>query len=383
MSRARPFRLAVELSGAGVHPAAWRLPHADAGQVFTAPYWVRLARHAERAGATLVVLDDTSAPVRQQPGALVGGLDAIGVASLLGPVTTRVGLTPVVPVTYLEPFHVGKAVQTVDHVSLGRGAVQVGIAAPADTPGADDVARRYDERTPRGVDAAWREAEDVLEVVTRLWDSWEDDAIVLDEAADRYLDRDKVHAIEFAGEFFSVHGASITPRSPQGRPVVVLRGDDPHALAVAARRADVLRLAVDDRTPVRVDEVRTAVADAGRDPATVTVLLDVDVLLGGVDSEAGARLRALDDLARRTPTSTELVGGLLGVADGLVDLVARTGADGVTVRSLAHATDLPLLADGVAPLLRDRGLLVEPAAAGTLRDALGLARPASRYATTR
>jgi alkanesulfonate monooxygenase SsuD/methylene tetrahydromethanopterin reductase-like flavin-dependent oxidoreductase (luciferase family) len=383
MSRARPFRLAVELSGAGVHPAAWRLPHADAGQVFTAPYWVRLVRHAERAGATLVVLDDTSAPVREQPGTLVGGLDAVGVASLLGPVTTRTGLAPVVPVTYLEPFHVGKAVQTIDHVSLGRGAVQVAVAAPAGTAGADDEARRYDERTPRDVEAAWREADDVLEVVTRLWDSWEDDAIVLDEAADRYIDRDKVHAIEFSGEFFSVHGASITPRSPQGRPVVVLRGDDPHALALAARRADVIRVAVDDRTTARVDAVRAAVADAGRDPSTVTVLVDADVLLGAVDSEAGARLRALDDLTRRPAAVIELVGGVLGVADGIVDLVARTGADGVTVRSLAHATDLPLLADGVAPLLRDRGLLVEPGPTGTLRDTLGLARPASRYATTR
>jgi alkanesulfonate monooxygenase SsuD/methylene tetrahydromethanopterin reductase-like flavin-dependent oxidoreductase (luciferase family) len=382
MSRARPFRLAVELSGAGAHPAAWRLPHADAGHVFTAPYWVGLARQAERAGATLVVLDDTSAPVRDQPGALVGGLDAVGVASLLGPVTTRVGLAPVVPVTYLEPFHVGKAVQTVDHVSLGRGAVQIGIAAPAGAPGADDEARRYDERTPRDVDAAWREADDVLEVVTRLWDSWEDDAIVLDEGADRYIDRDRVHAIGFSGEFFSVHGASITPRSPQGRPVVVLRGDDPHALDLAARRADVVRVAVDDRSPERVTAVRAAVADAGRDPAEVTVLVDADVLLGSVDSEAGARLRALDGFTRRTPSATELIGGVLGVADGLVDLVARTGADGVVVRSLAHATDLPLLADAVAPLLRDRGLLVEPGPTGTLRDALGLVRPASRYATT-
>ncbi|MEZ0447143.1 LLM class flavin-dependent oxidoreductase [Cellulomonas sp. ICMP 17802] len=361
LTHRRPFPVAVELTAAGRHPAAWRLNPTDP---FAAQHWVRLARAAEAAGAALVILDDSAAPPVERPGALVGSLDAVGVAALLGPLTERVGLAPVVPVTYREPFHVGKEIQTIDHVSLGRGAVQVDGAAPADASSAGAEALRYDERVPRDLAALWREADDVLEVLGRLWDSWEDDAIVLDAETDRYIDRDRVHAIEFEGEFFSVQGASITPRSPQGRPVVILRGDEPHARAVAARRADIVRVADEATVPL----VRAAAADEGRE---VIVLLDVDVLLGTTDDDARARHEALDALE---PWATDAVVAGTGTAAAVLqDLVDRSGADGLTLRPLALATDLPLL-----------GQVLAPAAPGTtLRDSLGLPRPASRYAAAR
>ncbi|MET0788151.1 MAG: LLM class flavin-dependent oxidoreductase [Cellulomonas sp.] len=361
MTTSETFPVAIELTAAGRHPAAWRLSPTDP---FAAQHWVRLARAAADAGATLVILDDTAAPPVERPGALVGSLDAVGVAALLGPLTHTIGLAPVVPVTYREPFHVGKEIQTLDHVSLGRGAVQVDVAAPAGDSRAGAEALRYDERVPRDLAALWREADDVLEVLGRLWDSWEDDAIVLDAENDRYIDRDRVHAIEFEGEFFSVRGASITPRSPQGRPVVILRGDEPHAREVAARRADVVRVADEAAVPL----VRAAAATAGRG---VIVLLDVDVLLGTSDDDARARLEALDALE---PWSTDaVVAGPTTAAATLRDLVDRSGADGLTLRPLALATDLPLLA----------GVLRAGPSGGTLRDSLGLPRPVSRYAAAR
>lgn len=357
----RPFPVAIELTAAGRHPAAWRLSPTDP---FSAQHWVRLARAAEDAGATLVILDDSAAPPVERPGVLVGSLDAVGVAALLGPLTESVGLAPVVPVTYREPFHVGKEIQTVDHVSLGRAAVQVDVAAPAGDSRAGAEALRYDERVPRDLAALWREADDVLEVLGRLWDSWEDDAIVLDAESDRYIDRDRIHAIEFEGEFFSVQGASITPRSPQGRPVVIVRGDEPHARRVAARRADVVRVADEATVPL----VRAAAAEAGRE---VIVLLDVDVLLGASDDDARARHEALDALE---PWATDaVVAGVGTAAAALRDLVDRSGADGLTIRPLALTSDLPFLAAALDT--GDRGQ--------TLRDSLGLPRPASRYATAR
>jgi len=350
------FPVAVELSAAGRHPAAWRLSPTDP---FAAQHWVRLARAAEGAGATLVILDDSAAPPVERHGALVGSLDAVGVAALLGPLTASVGLAPVVPVTYREPFHVGKEIQTIDHVSLGRGAVEVVVATPGDAA----EALRYDERVPRDLVDLWREADDVLEVLGRLWDSWEDDAIILDAENDRYIDRDRVHAVEFVGDFFSVQGASITPRSPQGRPVVIVRGDEPHARGVAARRADVVRVADEAAVPL----VRAAAAAEGRD---VIVLLDVDILLGASDEDARARLAALDAL-EPWPTDA-IVAGTEAAATALRELVGRSGVDGLTLRPLALAADLPLLTEVITPLTGE-----------TLRDALGLPRPASRYATAR
>lgn len=355
------FPVAVELTAAGLHPAAWRLHPTDP---FAAQHWVRLARAAESAGATFVIVDDSAAPPVERPGALVGGLDAVGVAALLGPLTDRVGLAPVVPVTYREPFHVGKEIQTIDHVSLGRAAVQVDVAAPAGDSGAGAEALRYDERVPRDVAALWREADDVLEVLGRLWDSWEDDAIVLDAEHDRYIDRTRVHAIEFSGEFFSVQGASITPRSPQGRPVVIVRGDEPHAREVAARRADIVRVADEATVPL----VRAAAAEAGRE---VIVLLDVDVLLGTSDDDARARLAALDALE---PWTTDaIVAGPQTASTTLAALVESSGADGLTIRPLALASDLPLLGAAITPVEQRT----------SLRDSLGLPRPTSRYAAAR
>ena len=349
------FHLAVELTPAGLHPAAWRLPSEDAAGAFTARHWLRRAHAAEQAGASLVIIDDSAAPPAERPGRFAGSLDAVGIAALLGPLTSGIGLAPVVPVTYREPFHVGKEIQTLDHVSLGRGAVQVDVAAPALDPRSGAEALRYDERVPRELPALWREAEDTIEVLERLWDSWEDDAIILDAVGDRYIDRDKVHAIEFTGEFFSVHGASITPRSPQGRPVVVLRGDEPHELAVASRRADVIRV----RTPESAAAVRAVVSDA------VTVLLDVDVLVAPSDAEAD-ELRAALDAFEPWSWDGVLVGGPATVATALTRLADL--ADGVTVRPVAG--DAALLA-GLLPVVETRG---------TLRETLGLPRPTSRYA---
>ncbi|WP_028045288.1 LLM class flavin-dependent oxidoreductase [Cellulomonas sp. URHE0023] len=352
------FHLAVELTPAGLHPAAWRLPSEDASGAFTARHWLTRAHAAERAGASLVFVDDSATPPLERPGRFVGSLDAVGVAALLGPLTSGIGLAPVVPVTYREPFHVGKEIQTLDHVSLGRGAVQIDVATSALDPRSGTEALRYDERVPRELPALWREAEDTIEVLERLWDSWEDDAIILDEVNDRYIDREKVHAIEFTGEFFSVHGASITPRSPQGRPVVVVRADEPHELEVAARRAQVIRV----RTPEAAAAVRASAPD------TVTVLLDVAVLVAPTDRAADEQRRALDAFE---PWSWEgvVVGGPDTVATALTGLAAA--ADGVTVRPVAG--DAALLA----------GLLPLAPTGPTLRETLGLPRPTSRYAAAR
>lgn len=351
------IHLAVELTPAGLHPAAWRLPSQDAPGAFTAQHWIDRARDAERAGASLVIVDDSAAPPVERAGRFVGSLDALGVTALLGPLTSGIGLAPVVPVTYREPFHVGKEIQTLDHVSLGRGAVQVDVAAPALDPRSGAEALRYDERVPRELPALWREADETIEVITRLWDSWEDDAIVLDEATDRYIDRDKIHAIEFSGEFFSVHGASITPRSPQGQPVVVIRGDEALEREVAVRRADVVRV----RTLEAADAVRAEAPDA-------IVLLDVAVLVAETDAAAAALREALDAFE---PWSWDgvVVGGPATVAAELTRLAQDV--DGVTVRPVAG---------GVALLA---GHLPVAETFATLRETFGLPRPASRYAATR
>ncbi|MGY1643956.1 LLM class flavin-dependent oxidoreductase [Geodermatophilus sp. SYSU D00703] len=364
--------LGVELSDAGASPAAWRLPAADPARLLDPARWVELVGTAERGGLDLALFPDALG-VQDADGGVRGRLDALLTACRVAPPTSGIGLVPTVTSTHTEPFHVGRAVQTLDWVSRGRAGWEVAVSR---TP---VEAALFGRRAAEPDEELWAEADDVAEVVARLADSWEDDAEIRDVATGRFVDRDKIHAIDFRGPRFSVVGASITPRSPQGRPPVVVRADSPAALRFAARRADVVRVAAPGVSAVAAlaTEVRALVAAAGRDPRQVAVLADVVAWLG---PDAADRRDRLSVVSPWDPGTVEHVGD----ADALADLIAvwTTAVDGVVVRPAVLPVDLDALVDDVVPLLRERGLRPAGPPGPTLRDTLGLARPAGRYATT-
>jgi len=220
--------------------------------------------------------------------------------------------------------------------------------------------------------------------VVRLWDSWEDDAVIRDATTGRYVDRDKLHYIDFAGEFFSVKGPSITPRPPQGHPLVVLRADEEEALPVAARWADVVRISAQGLPEAAAarERVRSAVADAGRDPEDVTVLLDVEVHLAADRHRARRDVAELDALAgaELPASSVRVLGPATDLADLIGSAVRTRAADGVTLVPLVLPADLDAVAAQAVPLLAGRGLLRTGRAGGSLRARFGLSRPANHFA---
>ena len=365
--------LAVEVSGAGRHPAAWRRPDARPEELLTAAYHVELVRLA--AGADFVAVPDSLVPPSADPDLVPLRLDAVAIAARVAPVVPGAGLVPGVTVTHTEPFHISKAIATLDLVSAGgAGWEPVVSRTPAE-------AELFGRKPAAPAAELWREAADVVEVVVRLWDSWEDDAVIRDVAGGRYVDRDKLHYIDFTGEFFSVKGPSITPRSPQAHPLVVLRGDEPGALQVAAARADVVRIAAADLAAAHTarERVRAVVAAADRDPDDVAVLLDVEVLL---DSDTAGARRALDELdAHREFAASSL--RVVDTADALVDVIAEAAsggaADGITAVPLALPSGLQAIAADVVPRLADRGLRTPVPLRATLRDRFGLPRPANQF----
>uniref|UniRef100_UPI0015F0A49E LLM class flavin-dependent oxidoreductase n=1 Tax=Pseudonocardia pini TaxID=2758030 RepID=UPI0015F0A49E len=251
-----PLHLAVALDGAGWHPAAWRDPGARPDLLFTARYWAALVRAAERGLLDLVTFEDGFG--LQTGDHLVAGdrrtdqvrgrLDAELVAAFVAPLTRHVGLVPTVTTTHTEPFHVASAISTLDHDSRGRAGWRVQTSARADEAAhfgrrTLPEIRRETLNTPETaavVEELFAEAADAVEVVRRLWDSWEDDAEIRDAATHRFLDRDKVHAIDFTGPFFAVKGPGIVPRPPQGQPLVVALAHARTAYELAARAADVV-----------------------------------------------------------------------------------------------------------------------------------------------
>ncbi|WP_224390814.1 LLM class flavin-dependent oxidoreductase [Pseudonocardia sp. ICBG1293] len=372
------LHLAVELGAAGRHPGAWRLGGADPARLFTAAYHLDLVRTAARGGLDLVALPDSLQPPGADPASSPGTLDAVAVAARVAPAVPGIGVVPAVTVTHTEPFHLSKAVATLDFVSTGRAGWHPEVSR---TQAEADLFGRA--RADRDAASLWREAGEVIEVAARLWDSWEDDAEIRAAATGRFVDRDRLHHIDFTGEFFSVTGPSITPRPPQGQPLTVLRGDEAEALATVGRYADVVRVAADSVAAAAEarDRVRGAVAEAGRDPEQVTVLLDVETLLG---DDAAARLRELDALAPAgadpAPATLRHVGAPAELAALLRDAAEERAADGFVLVPLALPSGVGEIVDGLLPALGD---VWTPAPYdGTLRDRFGLARPVDRYART-
>ena len=165
------------------------------------------------------------------------GFDAVKYASWLGPLTSRLGIVPEVRATHLEPFHLATASATLDYTARARAGLAVGISStPAE-------AALFGRRDPVPAPLAWAEAASVIDVIRRLWDSWDDDAIIRDRTTDRYIDRDRLHYIEAklqdsTGHDYSVLGPSITPRPPQGHPPIIVRAGAGNEAARAA--ADIV-----------------------------------------------------------------------------------------------------------------------------------------------
>ncbi|MFX0572973.1 LLM class flavin-dependent oxidoreductase [Nocardia nepalensis] len=366
--------LAIELDGTGAHPASWRRRDSRAEDLFTGGYWVDAITAAEKAGVDAVFVPDSFGLQPGGPGVTRGVLDAIAISARVAAATHRIGLLPQAPVTHTEPFHLAKAIQSLDFASLGRAGWEVTVSE------GPEQAAAFGRKPAQAPAALWQEADEAIEVVTRLWDSWEDDAEIRDVRTGRFIDRDKLHYIDFTGEHFSVQGPSITPRSPQGQPIVAVRAEDAASSAVAARRADLIRIAATDlgSAHVRRAALRTAILAADRDPDAVQVLLDIDIHLADTTAAAQAELAQLDQWAPITTPGPAPRLRHIGTAESLRELLSAVAeaeaADGVVLRPLAAPAALQHLLGTPSA----RILAADPGP--TLRARLGLPRPASRYA---
>jgi alkanesulfonate monooxygenase SsuD/methylene tetrahydromethanopterin reductase-like flavin-dependent oxidoreductase (luciferase family) len=393
-----PLHLAVALDGAGWHPAAWREPDAQPQRLFTDGYWSELAQQAESGLLDFLTIEDglsLQSGDHLQPDSRTdrvrGRLDAVLIAARVAPVTRHIGFVPTAITTHTEPFHLSKAIATLDYVSTGRAGIRVKVAARADE--AAHFGRRESPPLPAGrladpdlqrlIASHFDEAADYVEVLRRLWDSWEDDAEIRDAATGRFIDRDKLHYIDFEGRWFSVKGPSITPRPPQGQPIVAALGHATVPYQLIARSADVGFVTPRDAAHAAaiVAEIRAGQDRAARAGETVHVFGDVVVFLDDTETAAVARKRRLDDRAGTGYSSDAHL--YVGTAEGLADLLQDWQAAGLSGFRLRPATvphDLTQITGRLVPELQGRGLFRTSYEAGTLRGLLGLGRPASRYA---
>ena len=395
---ATSLHLAVALDGTGWHPASWREQVARPRDLFTARYWADLVIEAERGLLDFVTFEDglglQSSHYNELDGRtdqVRGRLDAVLTAARIAPLTRHIGLVPTVIATHTEPFHISKAIATLDYVSTGRAGLRVQISARPHE--ADHFGRRTlpplslrELQTPAGqeqVTDLFDEAADYVEVVRRLWDSWEDDAEIRDAATGRFIDRDKLHYIDFQGKYFSVKGPSITPRPPQGQPLVTALAHQTVPYRLVARQADIGYVTPQDAEHARaiVAEIRAEQETAGRAGEPLHVFGDLVVFLDDEQTVAEDRRARLDALAGEPYTSDARIfaGTPAQLADVLQELAAQ-GLSGFRLRPAVAGHDLPAITRGLVPELQRRGVFRTAYEADTLRGLLGLPRPANRYA---
>jgi alkanesulfonate monooxygenase SsuD/methylene tetrahydromethanopterin reductase-like flavin-dependent oxidoreductase (luciferase family) len=390
--------IGVALDGAGYHPQAWRDPSAQPDRLFSARYWAQLAQIAERGLLDFLTIEDSFGMQSSRFGRpdertdqVRGRLDAVMIASMMAPVTEHIGLIPTAVPTHTEPFHIASAISTLDHISHGRAGWRPQISTRADE--AAHVGLRevppFDRTQPddpaRAAFAAelFDDAADAVEVARRLWDSWEDDAIIRDAPTGRFVDRDKLHYIDFVGEHFSVKGPSIVPRPPQGQPVVAALAHSTVPFRFAARAADIAFVTPSDTGDVArwISDVRAAEQFVGRAGTPLRVFGETVVFLAATVDEAQARKAHLDELDNWPYRSDAAI--FVGTPAGLADeLLAWTdaGIEGFRLRPAVIGHDLEAIVDGLVPELQSRSRFRTGYEPGTLRARLGLPVAANRYA---
>ncbi len=420
----------------GYHEAAWRVVDGDARNVLGLPYYADIARIAERGLMDSIFLADNIAIAEYRATHLPQTqFDPISVLSALAAVTSRIGLIGTGSTTYSKPWELARRFATLDHLSDGRAGWNI-VTTVTPLAAAAFGEKFHPEHADR-----YAHAQEFVEAVTRVWDSWEDDAVVGDRERGVWADRAKLHAPRFHGRYYDVDGVMPFPRSPQGHPVLVQAGQSAAGIALAARYAEVVfsgPLSLEAAVAFRAD-LHAQAAAVGRKPSAVLVLPALMVTLGGTEAEARVRAKRLEDLsspefrwqnalytagldpdafdpdeplptrlwteqsspssraeqlfaaARARPEAslrevaqqvssgagaTHFVGTPGQLADHVIAWQDAGAVDGFTIMGSTLPHELTTFVDHVVPILQHRGRFRTEYAGPTLRDQLGLERPA-------
>lgn len=307
MSR-RELHLNLFVYPGGHHEAAWRYDGSEPGRILDIRFYQDLARRAEAAAFDGIFFADGPALADNVRYASRFRLEPFTWLSAIAAVTERIGLIATASTTYTEPYNLARLFASLDHLSGGRAGwniVTTGAPQAAQNFGLDAHpvhAERYDR------------AREFLDVVTKLWDSWEDEALVADPESGLFADTERIHPIDHAGPRLKVRGPLNTPRTPQGRPVYVQAGSSEDGRAFAARHAEAVFTAhqtLGNGQDFYAD-LKKRVARAGRDPEKVLVLPGISPFIASTESAARALHDEFNELTQ-PEYSLQLLHRILGV----------------------------------------------------------------------
>jgi FMN-dependent oxidoreductase (nitrilotriacetate monooxygenase family) len=426
---------------ASIHTAGWRYPGAFTDANFNFAHQRRFAETLERGCFDALFMADHLALMNMPMSALmrsatVTSFDPMTLLPALAAVTEHIGLMATASTTYNDPYHIARKFASLDHLSGGRAGWNLVTSANP------DEARNFGKEQHLEHDERYRRGREFYDVVTGLWDSWADDAFLRDAESGLYFDPEKLHPLDHRGKYFRVQGALNVARPIQGWPVIVQAGASEAGRQLAAETAEVVFGSSRDIGSGReyYSDVKGRMAVLGREPDHLKILPGCFVVIGDSVAEAGRKKQRLDSLVHPDSgiaTLSVLLGADVSTypLDGALPeippsnasqssrqkLVELAAVEGLTVRQLAQRVSgsfgvlemvgtassiademeawldaeacdgfnimFPYLPQGldefvdlVVPELQRRGIFRKRYEGKTLRQNLGLPRPANRRA---
>ncbi|MBV7482943.1 LLM class flavin-dependent oxidoreductase [Bordetella sp. BOR01] len=436
---ARQLKLGAFLMQTGHHIAAWRLPQAQADAGTNFGHYAELARKAEAAKFDAIFFAD-SVGVRSSNlsfmarTARADQLEPLTVLPALAAVTRHIGLIATASTTFNEPYNLARKFATLDLISGGRAGWNLV------TSSSEVEAQNFNYDKHPAHEVRYERAAEFHDVVTGLWDTWEEDALLRDKDSGIFYDVDKLHVLNHKGKHFSVRGPLNVARSPQGRPVVVQAGASEAGRELAGRTAEVIFVAHQTFGEAQAfyADIKQRAVQHGRDPDDVKIMPGIFPVVGQTLAQAEekfehlqerihpvvgvsllssmigfdlspypvdgpipelpetnggkSRQQLLVDLARRENLTIrqlylkisgarghqQIVGTPCQIADQLQQWFEEGGADGFNIMSPWLPGGLDDFIELVVPELRRRGLFRTEYEGGTLRENLGLKIPRHR-----
>lgn len=435
----RQLRLGFILHGVGPGWDDWRHPDAQVDASTSLAFYKRQAQVAERGKLDyLFVADSVSINARSSPHYL-NRFEPLTILSALAAVTEHIGLVGTATVSYIEPYNLARQFASLDHISGGRAGWNVV------TSWLEGSAANFGKDEHLAHDVRYRLAEEYLDVVKGLWDSWEDDALVRDKATGQFLDPDKLHELNHKGEFLKVKGPLNISRSAQGQPVIFQAGSSEDGRNFAAKHAEAIFTHQDDLAEGQAfyADIKARARGFGRDPDQVFIVPGARPVIGSTEEEAEAKynelaglvnlenaLRALGrgfndhnfsvydpdgpfprevaaeghksnqsqsarvlaladqgltlrEIALRSATPRgNFVGTPEQIADRFELWLNERGSDGFNLFESLPG-QLEVFVDEVVPILQRRGIFKTEYPGTTFRETLGLEKPANRNTAAR
>ena len=290
--------LAILAQATGGHPASWLHPATNPAAGTDIGHYRAMAQLCERGFFDLFFIADTPAARTENLHAwsrfpmFMNVLEPVTLLTALAGATERIGLGGTVSTSFSEPYNVARQFASLDHITAGRAAWNVVTSAN------DYAARNFGHTVLPPHALRYERAGEFVDVVKQLWNTWDDDAFVRDRSSGLYFDPERMHATHHHGKFFTVDGALNVARSPQGHPVIIQAGASDTGLELAARTAEVVFASASEPQAAKrsYDELKGRLAKYGREPDELKILAGMPVMIGASQAEADEKFQMLQEM---------------------------------------------------------------------------------------